>query len=253
MKDILTLFNLRPLEIKVWENLFYGGQMGASALAKKSGISRTSVYDILDELVALGLVIESQQLGIKMFAVQPPAKIRLLVEEKEKGIASAMKSLDQLAAIYKSGQVSAKPRMQLFEGRAALQQMMKDMLLYRDITVRACWPIRKIIRLLGLNFLKKFHRERVARNIDIKVIWPARQIPDFKKFPFLKPKNALKRKIRLAPPGTDFSLGYAIYGNTVRYISSSKENFGFLVESPEMAQMMRQQWRLVWKQSKTFK
>ena len=67
--------------------------------------------------------------------------------------------------------------------------------------------------------------------------------------PLLANEN-LKREVRLAPAGIDFSLGYSVYGQTVRFISSSQENFGFLVESSELAEMMKSQFGVIWDQSK---
>jgi len=56
--------------------------------------------------------------------------------------------------------------------------------------------------------------------------------------------------MRLAPSNVDFSLGYVIYGHNVRFLSSSQENFGFLVDSQELAAMMTSQWQVIWNVSK---
>jgi hypothetical protein len=82
------------------------------------------------------------------------------------------------------------------------------------------------------------------------VIWPKNQIPSSKQFPFLKTTPEWQREVRVAPDNIDFSLGYTIYGNTVRFISSSQENFGFLVESQELAEMMKRQFEVIWKMAK---
>lgn len=224
--------------------------MTASQLAKQANISRTSVYDLIEKLLDQGLILESIKSGVKTFAVQPPEKLKLLLDDKNKQLLSAQKSLTDLEKIYRLQNKSAKPQMQLFEGREQLQQMMKDMLLYRNMTVYAYWPIKRMIDLLTPEFLTKFHKERVERNIKIKVIWPEKYTPLLKKYSFLKIKPEYKRQLRIAPAKIDFSLGYAVYGDTVRFISSSKENFGFLVDSPELSQMMKSQFDLIWNISK---
>ena len=252
MDPLLSIFNLRPIEIELYKALLYGGTMSASHLAKQVNISRTSSYDLLDHLIEVGLVSETIKGGIKMFAVQSPAKVKILIDEKEKEIRLAQKSLELLQKQYLVKNKSIVPKLQLFEGRPALQQMMKDLLLYRDMTVYVYWPISKIITLLSSSFLTKFHQERVARNIKIKVIWPSQQIPSIKKFPYLKISKDLLREVRIAPLDIDFSLGYTIYGHTVRFISSSKESFGFLVESEELAEMMKSQFKAIWKIAKPY-
>ncbi len=253
IQKLLKLFGLRDIESKLYEELFQSGILTASEIAKRVGISRTSVYDLLEHLIEIGLITETIQRGTKKFIIQPPEKIQLLIEEKEKELNDAKCAAQELQQTYNLKRVSSKPQLQLFEGRAEMQQMMKDLLLYRNITVCAYWPVKKITDLLSADFMKKFHEERIARNIKLNVIWPASQIEHSKKYPYLKSNNELKREVRIAPNTVDFSLGYSIYNNTVRYISSSKENFGFLVESFELAEMMRGQFDILWKISKTVK
>lgn len=253
MKQLLTLFNLRPIERQLFEALFYGGQMSASQLAKQTGISRPSAYDLLERLIELGLVTETQKAGVKMFNTVSPGKIYLLLQEQQANLQTAQQELENLKQAYQQKAKTQKPRLQLYEGRAELQQMMKDMLLYRDMTVYAFWPVKKILKLLTPEFVEKFHTERVERNVKLKVIWAQGQIPEIKQYPYLKAGPELKREVRLAPKDVDFSLGYVIYGNTVRFLSSSKENFGFLVVSQEMSEMMKKQFMVVWNASKSLK
>ncbi|MFA6410637.1 MAG: helix-turn-helix domain-containing protein [Candidatus Buchananbacteria bacterium] len=247
---LLALFNLRPIETELFSRLFTGGVLTASELAKQVGISRTSVYDLLSHLIEIGLVSETLKGSTKVFVACPPPKIQLLLEEKQKEIIIAQKELENLKQAYQNQAKSLTPKLQLYTGQKELRQMMKDMLLYRNLTVLAYWPIKKMLELLGSEFIKDFHQKRLAQNISLKVIWPKDQIPELKKYPFLLANQNLKREVKIAPAGIDFSLGYSIYGNTVRFISSSKESFGFLVESLELSEMMKSQFMVIWQQAK---
>jgi len=250
LDEILNIFNLRPLEKEVFRVCLESGMVGATLLAQKTGISRTSIYDILESLLKTGLILESQKNGIKVFKAQKPEIIELLIDEKQGEISTAKTALAIFKNEYYSNNKSFKPRLQIFEGREELRQMMKDMLLYRDITAYVLWPVEKIIKLLGSDFYREFHRKRAERNIQIKVIWPRAQAKIKSNYDFLKDDLQLKREIRIAPKDINFSLGYAIYANTVRFISSQKENYGFLIESHEMAEIMRQQFEIIWEASK---
>jgi HTH-type transcriptional regulator, sugar sensing transcriptional regulator len=251
--QLLTIFNLRDIEAVAYKTLLTSGVLSASEIARQMNVSRTSVYDLLKTLIQKGLVYETLKGGVKKFAPQPSEKINLLLQEKEKSISQAKKILENFNLEYQNASQLFGPRLQVFEGRESLQQMMKDILLYRDITVRAYWPVKHIIQLLTPQFWQKYQKERVARNIELKVIWPQEQMPDFNKFPYLKSSQELKREARVAPKGVNFSLGYGIYGNTVRFISSAKESFGYLIESAELAEMMTGQFDLIWQQSKPIK
>lgn len=253
IKNILSpLFNLNEVELSIYNELFYSGPLNATSLAQRINISRTSVYDHLDSLIEKGIVSESQKSGIKIFLAQPPSKIQLLLNEKKQQLNQATHELEKLNDLYQQ-QKFAKPRLQIFEGRRELQQMMKDMLLYRDITLFAFWPIKNVIKILTPKFLKEFNSKRIKRNINIKVIWPKKHQELINKYPHLKQGEKNKRNIKIAPTDVSFELGYAIYQNTVRFISSSKENYGFLVESPELVNTMKNQFDIIWKISKKIK
>ncbi len=253
VRQVLQLFDLRETEIDLYHVVLASGLASATELARLAGVSRTSVYDVLERLIASGLVSETVQDGVKKFFVLPPEKIELLLAEKETQVAHARQALQELKSLYAGKRVSQKPRLQLFEGKAELQQMMKDLLLYRDITVQAYWPVKKMLELLTPAFMDTFHKERLARNIALQVIWPVGQAPSALAHRFLGADRELKREARVAPLDTEFALGYSVYGRTVRFISSSRENFGFLVESAELADMMRSQFKILWKISRAVK
>ena len=154
----------------------------------------------------------------------------MLIEEKQKEVGAAKTALATFKSEYYAGGKSFKPRLQIFEGREELQQMMKDMLLYRDITAHVLWPVEKIIKLLGSDFYREFHKKRAARNIQIKVIWPRPQITAKTKYDFLKNDAELKREIRVAPKIL-ISLWVTPFMPIPCDLFLRKENYGFLIES----------------------
>jgi len=253
IRNLLTLFHLKPIEMELFEKILESGNINASELARAANITRTSVYDYLVRLKERGLITQTLKSGVRKYSVEPPEKIQILLEEREKNLADAQDAVIDLKNIYGKSQARLKPVLQMSEGREELQQMMKDLLLYRDITVRVYWPILDVIKLLTPQFLEEFHQERVGRNIVLKAIWPRAKIPALKRYSFLKIGAQAKREVRLAPKGVNFSLGYALYENKVRFISSAQENFGFLITSQEFTQMIRGQFDIIWANSKTFK
>jgi sugar-specific transcriptional regulator TrmB len=169
---ILDLFDLRPIEKEVFRVCFDADGVGASEIAKKVGINRTSTYDFLDKLVKIGLVVESQKQGIKTFYSQKPEQIELLINEKKQKITIATQVIGEFKKDFYTNAKRTIPRMQIYEGKEELRQMMKDMLLYHDLTVYSFWPIKNIIQTLGKEFYSDFHKKRVTSNLHIKVLWP---------------------------------------------------------------------------------
>ncbi|MFA5954147.1 MAG: helix-turn-helix domain-containing protein [Patescibacteria group bacterium] len=250
IKRLLSLFHLKDIEMELFEKVLEDGIISATTLARETNITRTSVYDYLNRLKERGLVTQTLKGGVRKFCVESPEKIQMLLMEQEKNFASAREAIIDIKNAYGKNQARIRPFLQLFEGRDELQQMMKDLLLYQNITVCVYWPILDIIKLLTPQFLEEFHKERLKRNITLKTIWPRTQVPSLKQHPFLKIGNQNKREVRLAPKGVDFSLGYALYENKVRFISSSRESFGFIITSNEFAQMIKGQFDIIWENSK---
>lgn len=253
LKSIYSVFALDPSQIQIFEVLLLTGPQKASSLAKQIKSNRTTVYNSLDQMTKLGLVFETLKNGIKLFAISPYEKINLLIQEKENKLIEARQALNELKSIHTKNGKLFQPRVQLFETQEELRQMMKDLLLYENITLLAYWPILNVLETLGPDFIEEFNKKRLANNIKIKVIWPQNQIPSIKVHKFLAFGPEFKREVRIAQTNINFSLGYAIYKNTVRFISSSRENFGFLIESEELAEMLKGQFELIWQISKPLK
>jgi len=252
LQGLLSLFQLKPVEMELFARILENGTITATELARLANITRTSVYDYLVRLKDSGLITQTLKNGVGKYAIEQPEKIQLLLNEHSEALLVAQEAIADLKDAHGLIQAKSKPQFQLCEGREELQHMMKDLLLYQNITVRAYWPILDIIRLLTPQFMETFHNERVKRNIKLKTIWPRTQVPSKQEYSFLKIGEPDKREVRLAPTGVAFSLGYALYENKIRFISSSRENFGFLIISNEFTEMMKGQFDVIWNNSEPF-
>ena len=87
----------------------------------------------------------------------------MLIEEKQKEVGAAKTALATFKSEYYAGGKSFKPRLQIFEGREELQQMMKDMLLYRDITAHVLWPVEKLLNCSAVIFTANFIKTSCAQ------------------------------------------------------------------------------------------
>ncbi len=250
MEKILSKLGLKNQEIKVFLFLLENGEQTAGNLAKKTGLSRPSLYGFVRKLQKLGIVTESQKNGVKTFIANSKDMLVSILEERinelEKGKDDIIKTFDHI----KLGGVTTSPKFQLFEGKEGLRNILKDVLLYRDIQTMSYWPIKSIIENISEEYFKNLNIERVRQRIYVRAIWPETQVVDIKKLTFMGGGDKFFREIRIAPPEIAFSMGYWIYGNKVAFISSKKESFGFIVESNEFVEMLSSQFELVWKSSK---
>jgi sugar-specific transcriptional regulator TrmB len=253
IEKILKKFRLKDEEIKTFLFLLENGEQTAGNLAKKTGLSRPSLYGFMRKLQQLGLIVESQKNGIKIFVACQKEKILALFDEK---IVELEEGKEMFANIYEEAtkiNLGVSPKFQFFEGKEGLKQVLKDMLLYRDIETVAYWPIKSMLEILSEDFFKTLNKERIQRNLYTRAIWPQNQAVDVKKYPYLGSGESFLREIRLAPQNINFSMGYWIYSYKVAFISSKKEAFGFIIESKDLVEMLLSQFEIIWKLSKPLK
>lgn len=246
----LEKLGLRDDEVKAFIYLLENGEQTAGNLAKRTGLSRPSLYGFLNKLKEGGLVIESQKNGIKTFHASSKEKIQSLLDEQIEELEKGKSDIEKVFTEIGKSNIATIPKFQFFEGVEGVQHVLKDMLLYRDIETKAYWPIKSMIDILGESFFKHLNKERIQRNIYTQAIWPENQSVDIKKHPYLGVGDSFLREIRIAPKEIGFSMGYWIYENKVAFISSRKESFGFIFESKELVEMLSSQFDLIWKQSK---
>ncbi len=252
LDDILASLDIEGVSARIYLFLLHNGPTSASGIARGIGVPRSSLYGMLERLGGRGLVAQFLRRDVKLFSAEPPEKINLLFQEK---IASLEKQQSEYRTLIQTLRTDAhtlslQPRFQLFEGQDGLQHVLRDMLLYSDIETQSFWPIRTMIDTLSPDFFRAFNRERVKNRLYTRALWPEAQQIDTKKYPYLGSGMDFYREIRIAPQDIDCSMGYWIYGSKVAFLSSSRESFGFIIESHELTRTLLTQFEVVWNLSK---
>ncbi len=250
LKEKIKILGLKDDEVRTFLFLVENGPAIVGVLAKKLNVGRPSLYGYLKNLVALGLVTQSEKNGIKLFSPANPDKIEYVFDKKIQDLTSAKSNINNLFNDLKSKNGWQSPKFQIFEGKEEMRNLAKDFLIYRNTHTQSYWPIKSMIKVLGEEFFRDFNIERVKRNIWVDAIWPENEIINIDTHPFMGAGEEFLREIRKAPSGIHFSMGYWIYENKVAFISSEKSNFGFIVENEEFAQMLRSQFNILWQLSK---
>lgn len=256
IEEILESLNLDKEQAKIYFHLLEFGPSTAGQLAKKMAIARTTLYHNLQQMTDKGVIIRTLKYGVRNFAAEHPQKIYQLFQKKIDYLSSQQKRFHNLMPELEkkiSGHLF-KPTLQIFEGEKGIENALKDTILYRDIETLSFWPVKSMLEIATPQFFNFLNKERVAANNSIRAIWPEnyREV-DLKKNQFFGATKELKRKVRIAPSGLEFSMGYMIYSNKVLFISSRHEMFAFIVESADLAAVQRAQFEFIWNSSSELK
>jgi predicted transcriptional regulator len=249
LEDIFDTLGFKEEEAKTYLTLLDSGPKSVGDLAKITGQPRPTLYGYLERLIAAGLVTHSLKGGVKVFAPEPPAKIRILYRRRIMEMRKTEQSLDQILPELekRAGLNLMRPRLQFFEGKAGIESALEDILRAPEGSATfSLWPIRDMLEVLGRDYVLSHNKRRIRKNIHVKGIWPRGQGVDIAEHPYLGWGPEFKGELRYAPLGAEFSMGYWIYGSRVLFVSSRAESYGFIMESAELAAMMAAQHQIIW-------
>ena len=236
-KNILHGLGLTEAEAAVYFAALELGQSTVQALAYKSGLKRTSVYNFIDTLKERGLITESKKKKRRVYSALHPKQ---MVEIEKTRLSELEQALPEMLAIHnKSPQ---KPRVTFFEGFTAIEDVYWGMLTEKQPIV-AWEDLEHMEAVLRPSFYKGWPEERAKRNITFKVILrdsrAARE--------FVKGNVRLLRESKFITSG-DLKTGITICGDKVALISfRNKPPFCVLIEDHDIAETLRVGWTELWK------
>lgn len=164
MEEELKLLGLNDVDIKIYLILLQLGESLASEIAHKAEIPRASVYDILERLEQEGLVSYIIKDFKKYFSAAEPATIIKNLEYKKQKIKDIVPELNKI----KNKKLTSTSKTEIYGGKKGIQTIMNLMLEEKEIFVMGA--SRKSAEVMPF-FLEKWHKERVKRKIQVKIIY----------------------------------------------------------------------------------
>ncbi len=223
-------------------------------LARTLNISRPTVYDRLEQLIVKHLVKKGREESGSVYYVERTEEIINLYEEKKKELEKNKNLLrEALKKTMKTPTYS--PRFTVLHRESATDQLFRDILRSREKTVYFFWPAKEMLRSVPESVFQFWYQERIRRGMFLKILWPKKQQVPIAKTSILGSSDAKQslREIRILPDTLDMTMAYCVYGNKVGFLSSTREQYGFIIDSKELSENLRGQFKYLWKQSKKYK
>lgn len=245
----LMRLGLTEAQAKVYQTCLLRGEATIMEIAKMTGVNRTTIYGLADELVGKGILRFIQKGAHRIYSAEDPKKLRYLVERTRRAAdrkEAFLESILPTLSMQFAG-ATTKPRVSYYEGQEEVRQIYTNFLSSGADEVLFIGETATIQRAVGEQFLKKVVKERIRLGIPTRGIrTEATEIKD--SLYDTKPINL--RKLRFAPKGFRSPTYIGIYLDKVFFISSIKESYGILVESRDLSDTMRSWFEVLWKASK---
>ena len=233
--ETLTQIGLTEIQAKIYLYLIRYGQSTPSEIAKRLEENRTTIYSALERLEKLGIITQKDKGKIAAYTPNHPSILEKLAERRLRSVARQAKNLEgslpSLINYYNEHQ--HEPGATTFYGQEGIK-MIYDKIIATGETfyfVRSQYDEKAVPE-----DLEKFKQDRIGADIEAVSITPSEFAEHTNE---TETKWHIKRTF-LPPNEYSSSVEIDIFGDNVAFINYDKNGMSTLIESPEIADAMRQ-------------
>lgn len=124
----LKKIGLTEGEIKVYDALLELGETTRTTLAKKSGISPSKIYDVVNRLMEKGIVSVVKKQGILHFSAANPGRLEDFLERKEEELENERNIVETMlpSLLTRYGETKEKTDVEVFYGWEGMKTVYDD-------------------------------------------------------------------------------------------------------------------------------
>ncbi|MBI2612198.1 hypothetical protein HYW59_00060 [Candidatus Kaiserbacteria bacterium] len=166
----LVQSGLEKNQALIYEALVKNGSLPASSAARLAGLGRPLTYNVLDELIAIGLVEEKKESGkVARFYPAHPLKLKEIIEKRLEAAQGARTALEGVLGKLTSdfNLVSGKPGVRFFEGLDGVKAVLDDSLTAKEtiLSYADVLAVEKYIAELNREYVRSRERLDVKKNL----------------------------------------------------------------------------------------
>jgi HTH-type transcriptional regulator, sugar sensing transcriptional regulator len=250
MEKILREIGLTQSEIKVYLALLDLGDSTRSGIVKKSEISGSKVYDILDKLKEKGLISIYDKNRVRHFKPITPKQILNYIDEKKEEINKLEQDAKSIlpSLLLKFNASSTKQEVELLSGLKGLEIIFKEQveILNKGETCYVIGGTNGIREEPVVAFFQKVHLLRENKKIKTKMLYNLLQKKLTEKFYSSKKyPNTETRYIKHTSP-----VAINVYSDRTVIIIFSEAITAIHIKSEDVAKSFKEYFDLLWKQAK---
>jgi sugar-specific transcriptional regulator TrmB len=235
ISDIVKESGLTDLQARIYVHLIKSGQQTPNEIAKALQEHRTTVYSAVEKLTQLDIAKKEIKGKIAAYAPNHPSSLELLAEKRLRIAARQTKTLARsfhdLINFYNEHQHA--PGITTYYGTEGAQ-LIRHKILDENATlyfIRSPYDTHE-----DPESILKYIEARIKKNIHAESISPS----DHTKIPKDQTTKWLQTRTLLPPKEYDSPVEIAIFGDKVAFIDHSQNAMSTLIDSPNIANAMKQ-------------
>lgn len=250
LEEVLEEFGLTERQAKIYLAALELGESDVTDLAQKAQIKRAGTYYLGENLVGAGLFYRTKKMGKTFYSAVPPKTLLEQVKHKKQIIEENFSEFQTLAKLSAS-----KPSVRIYEGIEGIKQLYKKTLTKKNVEIvgfcsyaanekAALYYGREYIE-WGLNYIK----ERSKRKVFARFI--ADDSPQGRERQALDKEEYRETRL-ISSEKLPFSVEVDIYEDWV-ILMNIKDLMGLVVESKEIAAVLKTAFELSWEAAEKYK
>jgi len=243
MEEQLLIAGLTKQQAVAYIKLIDAQSVIPSEFSQDIGEARSNTYKILDELVSKGLAKKFKEKSKIRYSAESPAHLLKLAREKKDEIELAEGNLktavpELLKKYYKTHE---QPGVRFYQGKEGIKEIF-------DEQIQVGKPIqflktRADIEFFGFQFMNEVRNLAPKANLRRRGFTP--DTPEAPKNIKESDKKMLLERTWYLPEDYTAPVEWSVYGNKVSIISFGKEAIGMVIDSPQVADSLRQIFALL--------
>ncbi|MBR2544463.1 hypothetical protein IKF04_04170 [Candidatus Saccharibacteria bacterium] len=233
--ELLIQIGLSEVQAKVYLYLIKHGQSTPAEIATGVDENRTTVYSAAEKLEKLGIITQKDRGKVSAYVSNHPSVLESLAEKRLRSVARQVKNLESNlpSLINYYNEYQSTPGATTFYGNEGVKMIWDKVIAAKApyYFVRSRYDV-----IADKGALEQFKKRRVEAGITSENITPS-------EFTELSNKDSgkwLLSRTVLPPEEYNSPVEIDIFGDNVAFINYSKDGMSTLIESPEIADAMRQ-------------
>lgn len=236
-KKLLKSLGFTESEAGIYLTSLEMGPSSVQDIAKRAHVSRVTTYAVIESLSERGLMSSVEKGKKHFFVAESPERLVSFVGTRVREMEATLKEVESSLQDLKLLQRGEKPIVKMFEGHEALKAIQDDILRTRPKQVDEFGNLDEIRALYPLESMQSFVNELNRMKPEIRTIYHVEKYSG-------KIENKKEKEIHIKD--ASFGGDLIIYGNKVAISSCKGKLLSVLIESQELAQLMRALFSRAW-------
>lgn len=246
INQLLSSLGLTVREASVYLCLLTLGASKSIEIARYTGFTRPTIYDVIEKLIHRGLVSKYKKKSTMVFSAQDPQKLVAYLDreldEVQNKLTNQKKQVQALLPALQSMQLSnkSKPRVQFFEGEKGMREAYEDTLTTKT-KMYAYTNVQEMMRSLP-HFFPAYFKRRTAKRIQVNAVFVDNEAGQL----LAKTNIEDLRTTKFFCDNVTWSPEVKIYDDKV-LITSWQEKMAIIIQSKEYADLQRVIFSILWR------